>query len=68
MTPYINLSNKNRAVEFIVEYRTTENIKMFFKKYNLISNSDGSIYDCVNKQTFSCIYTWARTLTKNQYA
>ena len=60
-----NPSGKTSPVDFIVEYRTTPNETTFFSKYNLISNSDGSVYDRLNKECFTCIHTWAEAIIGN---
>ena len=62
MIKRFNSADKTSVVDFIVEYRTATNETTFFTKYNLISNSDGSVYDRNNKKHFSCIYTWAKAI------
>lgn len=55
--------SKKSPVDVIVEFRTTENPKKFVKKYNIIHNNDGSIYDLDLKKTFKCMYNWAEAIT-----
>ena len=54
---------KKASVDFLVEFRTTRNPSKFFRKYNIIHNSDGSIYDLDLKLNFKCMYNWADKLT-----
>jgi hypothetical protein len=53
-----------RPIDFIVEFRTSKNPKNFLKKYNIIVNNDGSIYDLDLKKGFECMYNWANTIGK----
>ena len=55
--------NNNSPIDFIIEFRTTKNPNIFFKKYNIINNPDGSIYDLDLKKKFECIYNWAKAIT-----
>lgn len=55
------LLNK-RAIDFITEFRTSSNVNNFLRKYNIILNDDGSIYDMVHKKHFPCVYNWARNI------
>jgi len=48
-------------VDFMVEFRTSHDNE-FCRRYNIIINDDGSIYDLDLKSTFDCMYNWARAI------
>jgi hypothetical protein len=47
-----------RPVDFMVEFRTSSP-RDFCKRYNIIINEDGTVYDLILKCRFSCVYNWA---------
>jgi hypothetical protein len=51
--------NNKTVTEFLVDFRVSNNYNKFLKRYNVISNVDGSLYDLDLRKRFSCIYDWA---------
>jgi hypothetical protein len=55
-----------RLVDFMVEFRTSHH-EEFCRRYNIILNEDGSVYDLDLKRTFSCMYNWASEIKETAY-
>ena len=61
------MSKINRPLDFIIEYRISNSIQDFSKKYNIIVNDDGSIYDPKLKTNFKCLQKWAKARYNSHY-